>query len=119
MDQGAQVHAHQPEVGTGLGHLTVLQQINQQDIVIVTPVKTHTPHINGFPNARQRKGNGYICITFKVFYRILVKVKDSMKQCLDPQSRMCYKEWTLHSGHGELWTHCGSIENRLLYKQTG
>lgn len=28
MDQGAQVHAHQPEVGSGMGHLTVLQQIN-------------------------------------------------------------------------------------------
>lgn len=24
VDQGAQVHAHQPEVGPGLGHLTVL-----------------------------------------------------------------------------------------------
>lgn len=56
MDQGAQVHAHQPEVGAGLGHLTVLQQINQQDIVIVTPVKIHTPHVNGF----QRKGHGYL-----------------------------------------------------------
>lgn len=27
VDQGAQVHAHQSEVGTGLGDLTVLQQI--------------------------------------------------------------------------------------------
>lgn len=68
VDQGAQVYAHQPEVGTGLGHLTVLQQINLQDIVMVNFAKTHTPQINGFhvnPNwiLGQRKRNGYICIS--------------------------------------------------------
>lgn len=99
MDQGAQVHAHQPEVGTGLGHLTVLQQINQQDIVIVTPVKTHTPHIHGFPDTRQRKGNGYICITFKVFYRILVKDKRPLEamsgsSVQDVLQRVDAAQWT-------------------------
>lgn len=74
VDQGAQVYAHQPEVGTGLGHLTVLQQINLQGIVIVNFTKTHTHQINGFhvnPNwiLGQRKRNGYICITLSSLLR--------------------------------------------------
>lgn len=43
MDKGTEIHAHQPEVGTSLGHLAVLQQINPLGCVIVDVVTSHTP----------------------------------------------------------------------------
>ena len=43
VDQGAQVHAHQPEVGTRLGHLTVLQQINPTGRLLCWVPQSHSP----------------------------------------------------------------------------
>lgn len=55
MDKGTQVYAHQPKVGTGLGHLAVLQQINLLEWI--NDDGFHVTLI--WPKER----NGYICVT--------------------------------------------------------
>lgn len=102
VDQGAQVYAHKPEVGTRLGHLTVLQQINLLDFASYWVLDEKWSSCG----ARAKGKEIVISAPFCPFLGLSVQKKTKH----GAMSRSSV--WIVFLLRDKLWAHCGSTEDR-------